>query len=66
LEAFSGKMCLFALHNFSQIIRQRKMKKNLTLSTTAETAHAASTRWVFTVPSATVFLRRPIPFLVRR
>jgi hypothetical protein len=44
----------------------RTMKKNLTSSSIAETAHAGSMRWVFTVPQGTVFLSRPIPFLVRR
>ncbi len=42
------------------------MKKNLTSLSIAEAIHIASTRWVFAVPTGTVFLRRPIPFLVRR
>lgn len=44
---------------------KREMKKNLTSLTIAETAPAASMRWVFAVPTGTVFCR-PTPFLVRR
>jgi hypothetical protein len=63
---FSKKISLFVVHNFSLQDRHRKMIKNLTSSSIAETAPAASMRWVFAVPNGTVFLRRPIPFLVRR
>ena len=63
---YPEKISLFAVHNFSLQDRHRKMIKNLTSSSIAETAPAASMRWVFAVPNGTVFLRRPIPFLVRR
>jgi hypothetical protein len=66
LPDFSGKFSLFVVQ-FSQLPdRSRKMKKNLTSSSIAETLPAVSMRWVFTVPNGTVFLSRPVPFLVRR
>jgi hypothetical protein len=63
---FLEKITLFAPHNFSLQDRLGKMKKNLTSSSIAEMAPAFSMRWVFTVPRGTVFLERPVPFLVRR
>jgi hypothetical protein len=66
LWIFLKKFTLFATYNFSLQDRFGKMKKNLTSSSIAEMAPAFSMRWVFTVPRGTVFMERPVPFLVRR